>query len=152
MIAYRLTLEALLDFCVYSMVPSRPFEALVLLACSHVVFTFQLRPFSNSIEAVLVALALSKYASFLHHGAFRSDQVKTLPYLAERFSISATDLGRSRLALACCYFGCRRVHEGYLRVVRATYLDGSHTRCNVDKYPRLRSPVVARSDQRTGSG
>lgn len=32
--------------------------ALILLASSHVVLTFQVRPFSNSIEAVFVALSM----------------------------------------------------------------------------------------------
>ncbi|OSX65459.1 hypothetical protein POSPLADRAFT_1125139, partial [Postia placenta MAD-698-R-SB12] len=34
------------------------FYALILLASSHVVLTFQVRPFSNSIEAVFVALSM----------------------------------------------------------------------------------------------
>ncbi|KIJ64700.1 glycosyltransferase family 22 protein, partial [Hydnomerulius pinastri MD-312] len=32
--------------------------ALLLLASSHVIHTFQVRPFSNSLESVLVALCL----------------------------------------------------------------------------------------------
>lgn len=46
------------DFSVARLVPQRRTLALVLLGTSHVMFTFQARPFTNSIEALLVALAL----------------------------------------------------------------------------------------------
>ncbi|EIW79621.1 glycosyltransferase family 22 protein [Coniophora puteana RWD-64-598 SS2] len=55
-----LVLSYVLDYCVYHLVPGRSsrWAALVLLASSHVVLTFQVRPFSNSVEAVLLALSL----------------------------------------------------------------------------------------------
>lgn len=46
------------DFSVARLVPQRRTLALVLLGTSHVMFTFQARPFTNSIEALLVSLAL----------------------------------------------------------------------------------------------
>ncbi|KAI0329794.1 hypothetical protein GY45DRAFT_1279144 [Cubamyces sp. BRFM 1775] len=49
----------LLDFCVYHLVQdSTRLPALLLLASSYVVHTYQVRPFSNSLEAVFVALSL----------------------------------------------------------------------------------------------
>jgi hypothetical protein len=49
-----------LDYSLASLVPtpSARHLSLLLLASSHVMNTFQVRPFSNSIEAVLVALSL----------------------------------------------------------------------------------------------
>ncbi|KAH9944881.1 Alg9-like mannosyltransferase family-domain-containing protein [Amylocystis lapponica] len=49
-----------LDYCVFQLVPNPVLrgQALILLASSYVIHTFQVRPFSNSLEAVLVALSL----------------------------------------------------------------------------------------------
>ncbi len=47
------------DICVSQLVPIARSQALLLLASSHVVMTFQVRPFSNSVEACLVALAIA---------------------------------------------------------------------------------------------
>ncbi|KAF9238069.1 glycosyltransferase family 22 protein [Melanogaster broomeanus] len=55
-----LNLSMLLDYSVLSLI-SEPIPrrlALLLLASSHVMHTFQVRPFSNSLESVLVALSL----------------------------------------------------------------------------------------------
>ncbi|KZP17350.1 glycosyltransferase family 22 protein [Athelia psychrophila] len=53
-----LALSMLLDFSVWQLVdnPTSRAYALLLLASSHVMHTFQVRPFSNSLEAVLVVL------------------------------------------------------------------------------------------------
>lgn len=40
-------------------------RALVLLASSYVMHTFQIRPFSNAIEAILVAASLRAYKSLI---------------------------------------------------------------------------------------
>ena len=40
-------------------------HALVLLASSYVMQTFQVRPFSNSMEAILVAASLRAYKSLI---------------------------------------------------------------------------------------
>ncbi|KAI0649779.1 Alg9-like mannosyltransferase family-domain-containing protein [Trametes meyenii] len=54
-----LLLSFLLDFSVYHLVhESARLDTLLLVASSHVMYTYQLRPFSNSLEAVLVALSL----------------------------------------------------------------------------------------------
>ncbi|OBZ76959.1 GPI mannosyltransferase 4 [Grifola frondosa] len=55
-----LCLSLILDYSVYRLVPtpSARIYALVLLASSYIVHTFQTRPFSNSIEAVLFAIFL----------------------------------------------------------------------------------------------
>ncbi|EJF59887.1 hypothetical protein DICSQDRAFT_181664 [Dichomitus squalens LYAD-421 SS1] len=54
-----LSLSFLLDYAIYHLIhpSSRPF-ALVLLGSSYVMHTYQVRPFSNSIESILVALSL----------------------------------------------------------------------------------------------
>lgn len=54
-----LTHMLLLDICVAQVVRISRAKALLLLASSHVLMTFQLRPFSNSLEAVLVAASLA---------------------------------------------------------------------------------------------
>ncbi|KAI0825968.1 Alg9-like mannosyltransferase family-domain-containing protein [Irpex lacteus] len=54
-----LALSFVLDICVSQLVPIARSQALLLLASSHVVMTFQVRPFSNSVEACLVALAIA---------------------------------------------------------------------------------------------
>ncbi|KAI0708537.1 Alg9-like mannosyltransferase family-domain-containing protein [Earliella scabrosa] len=49
----------LLDYAIYHLVhESARSSALILLASSYVTLTYQVRPFSNSIEAILVALSL----------------------------------------------------------------------------------------------
>ncbi|KAG2134780.1 glycosyltransferase family 22 protein [Suillus clintonianus] len=56
-----LVISGLIDYSLTSLVP-RPRNrllGLLLLASSHVMNTFQVRPFSNSIEAVLVGLSLA---------------------------------------------------------------------------------------------
>ncbi|KAG1819207.1 glycosyltransferase family 22 protein [Suillus subaureus] len=55
-----LVLSGLIDYSFMSLVPTPGARhlGLLLLASSHVMNTFQVRPFSNSIEAVLVALSL----------------------------------------------------------------------------------------------
>ncbi|KAH7883031.1 glycosyltransferase family 22 protein [Phlebopus sp. FC_14] len=55
-----LLLSALLDVSLWQIVsaPKCRQLALILLASSHVIHTFQIRPFSNSLESVLVALCL----------------------------------------------------------------------------------------------
>ena len=68
-----------IDLCVYGLVLSNKLEALVLLASSHVMFTFQLRPFSNSLESILVALALQAFYQFLQSSRVAS-QVAQLVY------------------------------------------------------------------------
>ncbi|KAG1802573.1 glycosyltransferase family 22 protein [Suillus variegatus] len=59
-VMYLMKLKTLLDYSLMSLVPTpsarRP--GLLLLASSHVMNTFQVRPFSNSIEAVLISLSL----------------------------------------------------------------------------------------------
>lgn len=53
-------LKTLLDYSLMSLVPTPSAQrlGLLLLASSHVMNTFQVRPFSNSIEAVLISLSL----------------------------------------------------------------------------------------------
>lgn len=55
-----LVISGLIDYSLMSLVPTPSARrlGLLLLASSHVTNTFQVRPFSNSIEAVLVALSL----------------------------------------------------------------------------------------------
>ncbi|KAG1752252.1 glycosyltransferase family 22 protein [Suillus lakei] len=55
-----LLISGLIDYSLISLVPTPNARrlSLLLLASSHVMNTFQVRPFSNSIEAVLVALSL----------------------------------------------------------------------------------------------
>lgn len=55
-----LVVSGLIDYSFMSLVPTPGARrlGLLLLASSHVMNTFQVRPFSNSIEAVLVALSL----------------------------------------------------------------------------------------------
>ena len=51
--------DLLLDYALYHLVhESTRAHALILLGSSYVMHTYQVRPFSNSIEAVLVALSL----------------------------------------------------------------------------------------------
>lgn len=57
--------KARADACVAALVPYQTMLALVLLGSSHVMLTFQLRPFSNSVEAVLFACALHRYKRVL---------------------------------------------------------------------------------------
>ncbi|KAG1740454.1 glycosyltransferase family 22 protein [Suillus paluster] len=56
-----LVISGLLDYSLMNLVspPSDRRLGLLLLASSHITNTFQVRPFSNSIEAVLVALSLA---------------------------------------------------------------------------------------------
>lgn len=49
------------DYCVYCLVPIGSRKSLILLASSSTLLTFQLRPFSNSTEAVLLAVSLIIY-------------------------------------------------------------------------------------------
>ncbi|KAG1903671.1 glycosyltransferase family 22 protein [Suillus fuscotomentosus] len=55
-----LLLSGLIDYSLMSLVPTPSARrlGLLLLASSHVMNTFQVRPFSNSIEAVLISLSL----------------------------------------------------------------------------------------------
>jgi phosphatidylinositol glycan class Z len=55
------------DYSVSSLVhnPESRRYALLLLASSHVMHTFQTRPFSNSIEAVLVAMCFVLFRNFV---------------------------------------------------------------------------------------
>ncbi|OAX39301.1 glycosyltransferase family 22 protein [Rhizopogon vinicolor AM-OR11-026] len=55
-----LVMSGLIDYSLTRLIPSPTDRrlGLLLLASSHVMHTFQVRPFSNSIEAVLVALSL----------------------------------------------------------------------------------------------
>ncbi|OJA17272.1 hypothetical protein AZE42_03048 [Rhizopogon vesiculosus] len=55
-----LVMSGLIDYSLARLIPSPTDRrlGLLLLASSHVMHTFQVRPFSNSIEAVLVALSL----------------------------------------------------------------------------------------------
>lgn len=64
------------DFAVARLVPHRRTAALVLLGSSYVMLTFQLRPFSNSIEALLVALALLTLQDLLNKSPQRSNLTK----------------------------------------------------------------------------
>ena len=77
------------DACVYHLVPNEPATALVLLASSHVMFTFQLRPFTNSIEAILLASVLLKVNSMLRKRSAIFKQVKWM------FILLATTLLKS---------------------------------------------------------
>ncbi|KAJ3555818.1 hypothetical protein NM688_g2367 [Phlebia brevispora] len=56
-----LLLSFILDYSVYHLVPHGYMIALVLLGSSSTLLTFQLRPFSNSLEAALLALSLVAY-------------------------------------------------------------------------------------------
>ncbi|KAH9930751.1 Alg9-like mannosyltransferase family-domain-containing protein [Fomitopsis serialis] len=60
-------LSLTLDHTVCQLVsnPADRLRALVLLASSYVMHTFQVRPFSNSIEAIIVAMSLSSYKSLI---------------------------------------------------------------------------------------
>ncbi|KAI0684909.1 Alg9-like mannosyltransferase family-domain-containing protein [Cytidiella melzeri] len=62
-----LVLSFVLDICVAQLVPLARAKALLLLASSHVLMTFQVRPFSNSLEANLVAAALAVLGHMLSH-------------------------------------------------------------------------------------
>jgi hypothetical protein len=53
------------DLCVARLVPIERAKALLLLASSHLLMTFQVRPFSNSLETCLVAAALVVLNSML---------------------------------------------------------------------------------------
>ena len=70
------------DFCVYHLVQdSTRLPALLLLASSYVVHTYQVRPFSNSLEAVFVALSLLLLKKlFLVETQSPSSKVRKLPF------------------------------------------------------------------------
>ncbi|KZT71263.1 glycosyltransferase family 22 protein [Daedalea quercina L-15889] len=57
-----------LDRSIYKLVPNRAerMPALILLSSSYVMHTFQIRPFSNAIEAILVAASLRASKSLVH--------------------------------------------------------------------------------------
>ena len=76
-------MKMILDACVYRLVPNEPMVALILLASSHVTLTFQLRPFTNSIEAILLALALLKVKSMLQKRSSTYKQVRRMLILNE---------------------------------------------------------------------
>ncbi|OCH91187.1 glycosyltransferase family 22 protein [Obba rivulosa] len=85
--AVFLCLSMVLDLCVYLLVPCprRRLLALILFASSYVTHTFQLRPFSNSTEAILVALSLTCLCTLLAGNpisSFRNGSQRSLAYLA----------------------------------------------------------------------
>jgi hypothetical protein len=65
--------------------------ALLLLASSHVMHTFQIRPFSNSIEAVLVAMSFVALYKFIAECPRNYDKVLKVN-MACRVKVSATDI------------------------------------------------------------
>ena len=67
-IAFRTWLiNAIADYSIWCLVPHVKGPALILLATSSTMLTFQLRAFSNSVEAVLLALALTLWKQ-VHDG------------------------------------------------------------------------------------
>ncbi|EGO01152.1 hypothetical protein SERLA73DRAFT_18033, partial [Serpula lacrymans var. lacrymans S7.3] len=48
------------DYCAAALItqPAQRRHGLILIASSHVLHTFQVRPFSNSIEALILAICL----------------------------------------------------------------------------------------------
>ncbi|EPQ31272.1 uncharacterized protein PFL1_01457 [Pseudozyma flocculosa PF-1] len=82
----RLTFLAasfILDYAVFCLAPrTRRLSALCLLAASSSILTFQVRPFSNSVESTVLALSLLAYRSALEHLSPPAAVVPSSPHLA----------------------------------------------------------------------
>ncbi|KAI0672169.1 Alg9-like mannosyltransferase family-domain-containing protein [Trametes maxima] len=88
-----LLLSFLLDFSVYHLVHgSVRLESLILVASSHVMYTYQLRPFSNSLEAIFVALSLVLLRKLLIAETNRDSSQRSRFYLAALAAIAVSGL------------------------------------------------------------
>ena len=85
------------DYAVYNLVPEPSrFTALSILGSSYVVHTFQVRPFSNSVEAIVVALSLLLLRRLLMSEAIKS----SMPVSASVYSSPTHSCLQMPLSLA----------------------------------------------------
>ena len=109
--ARSLNMKLSSDYVIYNVVyaPSRRL-ALILLGSSYVTLTYQVRPFSNSVEAIVVALSLLVTRNMLVDESLASAGRVGALFSARLLKIDITHHRQADETSSCChswlYLGC----------------------------------------------